>query len=279
MTLRTMIVAALVISSVGLSAQTRRSGRTGFDETTRSADEWCRDVERQNRRQTSCDVREESLARIASLDVDTGGNGSVHVRGTSGSNTRVRLRIVGYAESEPEARELVLGVRVSTDGGRIRPTGPRGRDGQWWSVSVDIETPRELPMTLTTRNGAIAIEDAAGRTRFDTTNGAISLSDVSGDVRGTTVNGAVHVELEGTRWQGDGLDVSTTNGRVFVLLPPDYNAELHTETSNGGIAIDFPITVHGRLTGLPRRLDATLGSGGPPLRVQTVNGGVSIGVR
>ena len=142
-----------------------------------------------------------------------------------------------------------------------------------------ISTPRDLPMTLTTSNGAIAIAEVAGRTRFDTTNGAISLSDLSGDVRGQTVNGTVHVELDGTRWQGDGLDVSTTNGRVVVLLPRDYNAELHTETDNGGIAVDFPVTVRGRLSGWPRRLDTTLGSGGAPLRVRTVNGGVTIGLR
>ena len=279
MTLRAMIVTCLVIGSVGLSAQGRRSVPTGFDNVGRSADEWCRDAERQNRRRVSCDVREKSLSRIESLDVDTGGNGSVRVRGTSGSITRVRFRIVGYADGEREARELVSDVRVSTEGGRIRATGPRHRDGRWWSVAVDIETPRDLPMTLTTSNGAIAIAEVAGRTRFDTTNGAISLSDLSGDVRGQTVNGTVHVELDGTRWQGDGLDVSTTNGRVVVLLPRDYNAELHTETDNGGIAVDFPVTVRGRLSGWPRRLDTTLGSGGAPLRVRTVNGGVTIGLR
>lgn len=30
-------------------------------------------------------------------------------------------------------------------------------------------------------------------------------------------------------------------------LPAGYNAELHTETNNGGIDIDSPITVRGRL--------------------------------
>ena len=263
MTLRAMIVTCLVIGSVGLSAQGRRSVPTGFDNVGRSADEWCRDAERQNRRRVSCDVREESLSRIESLNVDTGGNGSVRVRGTSGSITRVRFRIVGYADGEREARELVSDVRVSTEGGRIRATGPRHRDGRWWSVALDIETPRDLPMTLTTSNGAIAIAEVAGRTRFDTTNGAISLSDLSGDVRGQTVNGTVHVELDGTRWQGDGLDVSTTRPLV----------------DNGGIAVDFPVTVRGRLSGWPRRLDTTLGSGGAPLRVRTVNGGVTIGLR
>src|SRR5436190_10824293 len=97
-------------------------------------------------------------------------------------------------------------------------------------------------------------------------------------IRGTTVmpvtrfdttNGGVNIALEGSRWQGDGLDVETTNGGVRMKLPAGYNAELHTETNNGGIDIDFPITVRGQLADLRRRIDTTIGSGGAPLRGRT----------
>ena len=50
-------------------------------------------------------------------------------------------------------------------------------------------------------------------------------------------------------------------------------------THNGGIDIDFPITVRGRISDMRRRIDTTIGSGGAPLRVRTVNGGVSIARR
>jgi hypothetical protein len=73
--------------------------------------------------------------------------------------------------------------------------------------------------------------------------------------------------------------VSTTNGGVRMSLPDGYNAELSAETTNGGLDIDFPVVVRGRLSGVNRRIVTTLGSGGPRLHVRTVNGGVQIGRR
>jgi DUF4097 and DUF4098 domain-containing protein YvlB len=146
-------------------------------------------------------------------------------------------------------------------------------------VDVEVESPRDLPLTLTTSNGGISIEEVSGHTRFETVNGGVSLTDISGDVRGRTVNGGLNVRLDGQRWNGAGLDVETTNGGVKIVVPDGYNAELSAETTNGGLDIDFPVTVQGRLSGVNRRIRTTLGSGGPPLQVRTVNGGVSIARR
>jgi hypothetical protein len=270
--------ALLILASVDLSAQGRRGARDDRDfRFGRSAEEWCNEVRDNQRYQSSCDVREQTLARVGLLDVDPGGNGGITVRGTSGGATRVRFRIVGTARDERTARELMEQVRVSADGGRIRAEGPEsnGRDG-WWNVQVEIETPSDTPLALSTRNGGIALDGVSGRTRFETSNGGVSLVNVSGDVQGRTANGGVRVVLDGTRWQGDGLNVETTNGGVHMALPAGYNAELHTETNNGGIDIDFPITVRGRVSDVRRRIDTTIGSGGAPLRVRTVNGGVRI---
>jgi hypothetical protein len=57
------------------------------------------------------------------------------------------------------------------------------------------------------------------------------------------------------------------------VVPEKYNAQLETGTVNGGMRIDFPITVQGTIG---RRLTTKLGDGGPPVRVTTVNGGVTI---
>jgi hypothetical protein len=274
-----LIATALTAGSVALSAQSsaRRviRDRTA-DDFGRAADDWCRDAGRGNRDRTSCDVREQSLPGITSLDVDTGGNGGIRVRGSSASTSRLRFRIVGRARTESDARDLAADVRITTDGGRVRVSGPRPRDREGWSVDVEIEMPRALPLTLATNNGGIAIDGVAGRTRFETTNGGVALNEVSGDVRGRTVNGGINVDLEGARWDGAGLDVETTNGGIRMRLPARYNAELQAETTNGGLNIDFPITVQGRLSDMRRRIDATIGAGGPRLHLRTVNGGVSI---
>jgi DUF4097 and DUF4098 domain-containing protein YvlB len=275
---RSLMVAVLVASTAAVSAQ-GRSSRSSRDFGL-SADAWCAQADRWNRNDRfECDVREQSLGNVSSLDVDTGGNGGIRVRGVSGSGTRVRYRIVAHARSESDARRLLGDIDVETSGGRIRARGPRTSGGQGWTVDVEVEAPHDLPLTLETNNGGISIEDVSGRTRFSTTNGGVSLTDVAGDVRGSTVNGGVSVDLEGRRWDGTGLEVQTTNGGVRMLLPDGYNAELLAETTNGGMSIDFPITIQGRISNLNRRIATTIGSGGPRIHVRTVNGGVTIARR
>ena len=56
-------------------------------------------------------------------------------------------------------------------------------------------------------------------------------------------------------------------------MPAAYNARLVTGTVNGGLEVDFPVTVQGKIN---RRLDVTLGRGGPTVRATTTNGGVVI---
>ena len=63
---------------------------------------------------------------------------------------------------------------------------------------------------------------------------------MSGDVHGRTSNGGVDVDLDGATWQGEGLDVETSNGGVRLRMPEQYSARLEAGTVNGGINVDFP---------------------------------------
>jgi len=92
-------------------------------------------------------------------------------------------------------------------------------------------------------------------------------------MHGRTTNGGVKVALTGSQWDGEGLDVTTTNGGVVLEVPSDYNAHLETGTVNGGVRMDFPVRVQGRLD---RELSTDLGSGGPTIRARTTNGGVVV---
>jgi DUF4097 and DUF4098 domain-containing protein YvlB len=106
-----------------------------------------------------------------------------------------------------------------------------------------------------------------------TTNGGVKLSRMAGDVEGRTTNGGIDVDLDGTGWNGSGLDLQTTNGGVKLMVPAHYNAHLETGTTNGGVKIDFPVTVQGTIG---RDFSTDLGSGGATVRVRTSNGGVRI---
>jgi DUF4097 and DUF4098 domain-containing protein YvlB len=81
------------------------------------------------------------------------------------------------------------------------------------------------------------------------------------------------VRLAGDKWRGEGLDVETTNGAVTLRIPEKYSADLETGTVNGSIHLGFPIMVQGKIG---KSLEATLGDGGAPVRVKTINGGVKL---
>jgi DUF4097 and DUF4098 domain-containing protein YvlB len=143
-------------------------------------------------------------------------------------------------------------------------------------VSYRLTVPARTDLDLRSYNGGITLTGVRGRTEFTTTNGGVHVSDAGGSVHGRTTNGGVKVALSGTRWDGEGLDVTTTNGGVVLEVPADFNAHLEAGTVNGGIHIDFPVRVQGRLD---RQLSTDLGSGGPTIRAVTTNGGVRVNRR
>ena len=266
--LRTLCVTATlaVALAAGAMAQSRDRAFGRFADTSCN-DGW------NGRRASHCEIREDTIGGANPLDVDATPNGGIHIRGWDRGDVLVRSKIVAQARTEADARRIVSGIRIDTVSGRVRADGPSMNRDESWSVSFDIQVPRTAMLTLTSRNGGISIDDFRGTAKFKTTNGGVSLRNVGGDLRGGTSNGGVTVDLEGDHWDGTGLDVETHNGGVRVTVPASYSAELETETTNGRINIDFPITVTGRIG---RHVNTTLGAGGPKIRAVTTNGGVTI---
>jgi DUF4097 and DUF4098 domain-containing protein YvlB len=112
-----------------------------------------------------------------------------------------------------------------------------------------------------------------GKIDFSAVNGGVVLKRVGGAVRGSTTNGGLVVELSGDRWDGETLDVSTTNGGVVMSIPENYSAHLETGTVNGSVSVDFPVTVQGRIS---KQIALNLGSGGATVKAMTTNGGVRL---
>jgi hypothetical protein len=236
-------------------------------------DDWCDDDHNDDDSERYCEVREATLSADRSvIDVDASPNGGVHVEGWDRNEILVRAKIVARARSESDAREIAGEVELDL-GNRIHAEGPRtGRNEGWW-VSYRVYVPHRSNLRLESLNGGISISDVSGEIDFRTTNGGVVLDALAGDVTGSTTNGGLKVELAGDGWDGDGMDVRTTNGGVRISIPDGYNAELESGTVNGGFRIEFPITVQGRID---RRINAVLGDGGKKIRVHTTNGGVVV---
>lgn len=274
------VAAALVtVMTAVLPAQRGRDWRFGLSE-----DEWCR----QDRRADFCEVREETLRNLSTLDLDARGNGGVAIRGWDRSDIQMRARVTVWDDSRDAAAQVAKQIQITTNGGLIRADGPRrDRDrrsfrdwdeNRYWSVAYELHVPRKADVRVDATNGGIVVEDVRGRIDAHTVNGGIVLGDVNGDIRGETVNGGLRVELANEKWDGPGLDLKTVNGGVTLAVPSGFSGELDASTSNGGISVDFPITISGLMNNR-RQIRGTLGSGGPRIRLSAVNGGISISRR
>ena len=223
---------------------------------------------------THCEVREERLP-AGPLSVNAAPNGGIQVEAWDRNEILVRAIVQAHAQALDGARQIAAGVQVQAGGGRVTATGPQPGRREWWSVSYRINVPRQTDLDLNSINGGISITGVTGTVKFDTTNGGVTLTDMGGSVRGSTSNGGLRVNLAGDRWQGEGIDVETSNGGVTLAIPDNYNAQLETRTVNGGFQFSYPLTLVGDLT--PRHgISTTLGSGGPLVRVRTNNGGLKI---
>lgn len=234
----------------------------------------CNDQDNYNEgRARHCEVKEQTIGATGTLNVDGRQNGGISVKGWERSDVLVRYRIQTQAATQAEADSLASQVRVTTAGGQIRADGPEQGDNSHWSVSYEIFVPRQSNLSLRTHNGGIAISDVRGRISFEAQNGGVALKRLGGNVTGATVNGGLAVELNGSTWEGEGLNVKTTNGGLAVSVPDNYSAHLETGTVNGGFVVSPSIAEVKRGT---KELSVNLGSGGTNLRIYTTNGGVSI---
>ncbi len=262
---RTVLVAALLsLASLFALAQDK-----GSKESLACRDNWYSE-----RLVGHCEVREQTIAATGGvLSVDGRQNGGVSVKGWNQNQILVRARVQTGATNAGEAEELAKQITIETGGGKIFASGPDNRRDYNWDVSYEVFVPRRSDLSLETHNGGIALAGVNGRIEFNALNGGVVLKQVGGNVHGTTTNGGVVVELAGDRWDGETLDVRTTNGGIVMSVPENYSAHLETGTVNGSLSIDFPVTVQGRIT---REIAVNLGSGGPTVRAMTTNGGVRI---
>lgn len=236
----------------------------------------CRDYNNSDddSRARHCEVKEQMLAATGgTLDVDGRRNGGISVKGWERNEVLLRYRIQTQAATQAEADSLAAQVRVTTAGGQIRAEGPEQQGNAHWSVGYEIFVPRQSNLSLRTHNGGISISDVRGRVNFEAQNGGVSLQRLGGHVTGQTTNGGLAVELSGSNWDGEGLNVKTTNGGLSVSVPDNYSAHLEAGTINGGFVVSPSIAEVTRGT---KQLSLNLGSGGTNLRIHTTNGGVSI---
>ncbi len=254
----------ILIGAVSVQTLAQKDGKD-----TLACREW-----QEGTRASHCEIKEQTLpASGGVIRVDGRQNGGISVKGWERNEILVRARIQATAPSQTEADALAGQMVINTAGANIFASGPEIRRDHSWSVSFEVFVPRRSDLSLQSHNGGISISDVHGRLDFQALNGGVVLNRVGGSVHGGTTNGGLVVQLSGDRWDGEELDVKTTNGGIIMSVPENYSAHLETGTVNGSLQIGFPVTGQGNIT---RELAVNLGSGGRTIRARTTNGGVRI---
>jgi hypothetical protein len=185
------------------------------------------------------------------IDVD----GSVEAHSGSGSLRIIRaggLR-ASAGSGSVTAETVTAAFHVTTGSGSIRVTRAAG------------------PITAKTGSGGIEItQTGRGDVTVSSSSGTVRVRGVRGGVDASTSSGGLHITGEmAADWR-----LSASSGHVTVDLPSGQRFDLDANSSSGGIEVDFPVTVTGRVE--RRSVRGPVGGGGPLLRVRTSSGGISI---
>ena len=141
------------------------------------------------------------------------------------------------------------------------------------TVEFRVRVPRGVKVAAHGVNGEVRVEGVESEVEAASVNGSVFVETRRGPVSANTVNGSVRASMGRFELQHD-MRFSSVNGTVIAEFSEDLNAEVDLSTVNGRFFSDYEVVVSGRID--PRRLKATIGKGGPRIRLSTVNGNVEL---
>ena len=180
------------------------------------------------------------------------------------------------------------------------------------SAALIVSVPRDADVSARSGDGAVTVENVAGRLDVNTGDGAVTLRHSEGDMVVHTGDGAV--SLGGVRGQvelstgdgsvtvdgvlrrikartGDGAvvvrasegsaadadwDVETGDGSVTVELPAAFGAELDASSNDGRVTVNGFDLAGATRDREDREVRGRIGSGGNRLTIRTGDGGITV---
>ena len=221
-------------------------------------------------------------------------NGRVNVSNVNGSiiveawdRNEVRLEYTKVADTKERLADVEVRIEsrpdyfsVETDYGNWHD---RKGSGQWknhnsgkLTVDYKLMVPRGAALNeVETVNGSVTVSNFINITKVSAVNGSVSATNIRGTASLSTVNGEVTADFDQLQ-SGTKINLDTVNGKVNLLIPSDSNATIKADSLNGNISNAFGLPVHkGKYVG--RDLYGRIGTGDVQIRLNSVNGALSIG--
>ena len=232
--------------------------------------------------------------------------GSIEVTGGQGDQVQLVVNKTISAESkdrmEAAKKEVTLDITDQPDLLKLYVNGPfrcrceNGNDGcsNWhgdrgYRVKMDfqLQVPRNIEVNLKTVNsGHVTVQDVTGDFSVHNVNGGIDMKNVAGSGIAKTVNGPVKVSFrENPREKSD---FATINGNVELYFARGLSGDFRFKTMNGSVYSDFEMTSlpaqpvsterHGNkfVFRSDRFTGGRIGSGGPEIKAENLNGDIRI---
>jgi len=177
-------------------------------------------------------------------------------------------------------------------------------------MAVEVWLPRESDLIVNSGDGAVSVDDVTGRIELQTQDGPLTASGLRGDIRVRSSDGRVELnDLDGSlrlesqdgrsevRGRFDRIDVESQDGGIeadvlpgsrlhdtwsmrsqdggiHLRIPKDLVLTLDARTQDGGLSVDLPVRVQGRVR--HHELVGDLNGGGPVLRMRCNDGSIRV---
>jgi len=208
-------------------------------------------------------------------------SGKIDVEPSSGNSVEVTAIKKARGVSEEAAKasldrikidEYVTPESVKLDTKYPNASGFLSSSG---SVEYHVKVPAGATATFSTVNGEVTVTGLSGQVHAETTNGEVRTRDLSGQLEASTTNGGLDIDL--AKMPEGGVRLECTNGGIKVRLPRDAKADISASITNGGISagdLQIDTTESSR-----RHLEGKMNGGGPRLKIDGTNGGITLSSR
>jgi hypothetical protein len=200
-------------------------------------------------------------------------NGTVDIQTTNSQTAEVHIIRSAATKDDLNYHKILIehaGNRLVVRGENERDRASRSRKVRHRVMMV---IPRKVDLSTSGVNGRVNIGEVDGPVKVSGINGKVDVGQAVGYTELSGINGAVTITI--AQLSSRGIDVSGINGRVELRFTEDINADLDVTGINGSVQADMPnVTVFGKIS--RDNFRARIGSGGTPIQVSGVNGGVRI---
>lgn len=209
-----------------------------------------------------------------------GANASISLENLTG-----RIKIEGWDESQAEVRVIKEGgsdedrqaVQIKLDTGSDRlslETSPTRSSPV--EVHYELKLPRRVrELQIKSADSEVELSEVTGAIIVSLQGSSIELSDVSGSINTKIVQGDTKATISG-KLSGPQV-LKSVNGDIELQLAADANADIKAETIEGDIDVDDGLNLKVETRRVGKGVAGRVGSGGVPIKIETVNGDIRIG--